>query len=206
MGIELKALVDPSKGPPTNCAVVHSLLLQLMPLLSGLTCILKMLKVLEVMKSFFESPLNPQKAVDVVTAMGDLASCFLLVDPIKICQMIKAILQMLLSYLQCVLDAIKSIMDFQIGIDLNSAQGNPVLLGTIECAQDNAAISLQQLQEAMAFITPLMSLLDPLLKIANLELTLPSIGDLAGQDAQQTVDTLQDAVDTLRQVIDSIPC
>ncbi|MCZ7640215.1 MAG: hypothetical protein M5U12_31680 [Verrucomicrobia bacterium] len=51
-----------------------------------------------------------------------------------------------------------------------------------------------------------MDLLQPLLEIAQLKLTLPSMGDLAGQDAQQTVATMQDAVDTLRQVIDSIPC
>lgn len=206
MGVELKALVDPSKGPPTNCAVVHSLMLQLMPLLAGLTCILRMLNVFASLKTFFESLPDLTKGGDVLAAIGKLVPCFGLVDPFALCRMIKAILQMLLSYLQCILDAIKSILDFQVGIDLNSAQGNPVLLGTIECAQNNAAISLQQIQEAMAFITPLMDLLQPLLEIAQLKLTLPSMGDLAGQDAQQTMATMQNAVDTLRQVIDSIPC
>jgi hypothetical protein len=206
MGVELKALVDPSKGPPTNCALVHSLMLQLMPLLAGLTCILRMLNVFAVLKGFVENPLNFQKAGEVVSALAKLVPCFGLVDPLALCRMIKAILQMLLSYLQCILDSIKSILDFQVGIDLNSAQGNPVLLSTLECAQDNAAITLQQLQEAMAFITPLMDLLQPLLEIANLNLTLPSIGDLAGQDAQQTVASMQEAIDNLRQIIDSIPC
>ncbi len=206
MGVELKALVDPSKGPPTNCAVVHSLMLQLMPLLAGLTCILRMLNVFAVLKGFVENPLNVQKAGEVVGALAKLVPCFGLVDPLALCRMIKAILQMLLSYLQCILDAVKSILDFQVGLDLNSAQGNPVLLGTLECAQDNAAISLQQIQEAMAFITPLMDLMQPLLEIAQLELKLPSIGDMAGKDVQQTVDSMQAAIDNLRQVIDSIPC
>lgn len=210
MGVELKALVDPSKGPPTHCAIVHSLMLQLMPLLAGLTCILRMLKTFSSLKAFFDAlPNLPEaftKVPDVVKALVDLSKCFLLVDPTALCAMIKAILQMLLSYLQCILDAIKSVMDFQVGIDLNSAQGNPVLLGTLECAQDNAAITLQQLQEAMAFIKPLMDLLQPLLEIAQLDLTLPSIGDMAGKDAQQTVASMQEAIDNLRQIIDSIPC
>lgn len=206
MGVELKALVDPSKGPPTNCALVHSLMLQLMPLLAGLTCILRMLNVFSAMKAFFGPPPDLLKAGDVAAAIAKLVPCFGLVDPTALCRMIKAILQMLLSYLQCILDAIKSILDFQVGLDVNSAQGNPVLLGTLECAQDNAAISLQQLQEAMAFITPLMDLLQPLLEIANLKLTLPSMGDMAGKDAQQTVASMQDAIDNLRQIIDSIPC
>ena len=55
LGVELKSMVDLSKGPPTDCALIHSLMLQLMPALGGMACFLKLITVI-------------QKALDVINS------------------------------------------------------------------------------------------------------------------------------------------
>jgi hypothetical protein len=67
-GVDIKSMVDPSNGPPTNCAVVHSLMLQLTPMLAGFTCILKMLNVMASLEKFAKSPLT--EAGDLISALG----------------------------------------------------------------------------------------------------------------------------------------
>ena len=67
-GAELKSIIEASK-PPTDCAMIHSLMVQLMPLLASMGCLLKMLKVFEGIKAVTDSisaPPNPIAIIDAV--------------------------------------------------------------------------------------------------------------------------------------------
>jgi hypothetical protein len=207
MGIELQAVADFSKGPPSDCALLHNLLIQLMPTLAGFTCILKILNVIGALEKFVQGPLNPSNVSGVVSAIGDMTDCLnIVLGPFAVIQTIKDILLLIISYLKCFLDAIKSILHFQVGIDLNSAQGNPTLLASLQCASDNAQTSMQQLLQALAPIEPLFKMMQPLIKISQLPIVLPPISDLANaQNISQAVDQLDAMVTQLQQIVEQIP-
>src|SRR5215213_3568351 len=115
-GAEIKSIIDASK-PPSDCSVATSLMLQLSPLLASMACLIKMLKVLAAVKKVVEnisippSPTAPvQVLTDIVTevlpALKEVASCFLLFDPCQLARMISAILGLILSYLRCMVQAV----------------------------------------------------------------------------------------------------
>jgi hypothetical protein len=211
MGIELQAVADFSKGPPTDCALLHNLLVQLMPTLAGFNCIIKILNVVASMEGFLGALPNvveaASKAGDVLNAIGDMKDCFeLVLGPVKVAETIKDILLLLISYLKCFADAMKSVLDFQAGIDLNSAQGNPMLLASLQCASDNAQTSMQQMLQALGPIEPLFKMMQPLIKISQLPIVLPPISDLANaKDASQAVDQLDAMLGQLKQIVEQIP-
>jgi len=213
MGIDLKSLTDISKGPPSDCALAHSLMLQVSPMLASMSRILKMLKVFSAMKdAITDSPpfFDPLAIGDLITALADLSSCFLLIDPIQICKMVKGILEVILAYIGCLIDAFESIWNFQVGIDLNSAQGNPVLLNSLICAQENAETSLNSLMQSMEGVMPLIDMVNIVLEIVGEDpielepIATPSLSDLAeGEDPLQPV---KDVRDVIQAVHDALPC
>jgi len=212
MGIELQAVADFSKGPPSDCALMHNLMVQLMPTLAGLNCILKILNVIGALEgfltSFAQGPFAAvSKAGDVLSAIGDMSDCLgIVLGPIPMIETIKDILLLIISYLECFVAAIRSVLDFQVGIDLNAAQGNPQLLASLQCASDNAETSMQQMLMALAPIAPLFKMIQPLIKISQLPIQLPAIGDLAGaSDVKSAVDQLDQMLIQLKQVLQSIP-
>jgi hypothetical protein len=211
MGIDLQAVHDFSKGPPSDCALLHNLLLQLMPTLAGFSCILKILKVIGALEGFLSALPNvidaAKKAGDVLSAINDMKECIdIVLGPIPMFETLKDILLLIISYLKCFVDAIKSILHFQAGIDLNAAQGNPVLLASLQCASDNAQTSMQQLLQALAPIEPLFKMMEPLIKISQLPIVLPPISDLANaKDASQAVDQLDAMLGQLQQIVEQIP-
>jgi hypothetical protein len=194
-GQELKALSDPSKGPPTDCALVHSLMLQLMPALASMDCFFKVLKVVQSLEKLKDIK-SPQDAVtglvDVATAAGNVLPCFAVFANIPI--MIVDILRLIVAYLKCIIEAVNSVLKFRVGIDLNSAQGNPVLLASLNCAQDNADISIAQLTEVLAVIKPLLEIMKELMKSATAQLPGP---------ANDALNVLPDGIKLLEQALDS---
>jgi hypothetical protein len=209
VGAEIKSLTDPSKGPPSDCAIVHSLMLQLMPMLAGFACILKILNVLTAMKKIFKSTLP---FIDVGAVFGSgglldsiekLSDCIPLVNPAPWIQMIKAILQMILAYIECLIEGFESIRQFKAGVDLNSENGTPLLLKTLDCAKNNADTSLASLLSAMGPIEPLLSLLQPITSLFNIDLSGMSLSaSSSGGDPLQPV---IDFHDKLSEIVDSIP-
>ena len=203
-GAQLQALADLSKGPPTNCALIHSLMLQLMPTLAGMTCVMKILGVIKALQDFATDPLT--RGGDLISAIDKVAGCFNMIAPTALLSMIKAILLLLIAYLRCFVEAVESIVNFQAGIDLNSAQGNPVLLASLSCASDNAQVSMGQLMQAIGAVQPLMDLIKPIMSMANLSIELPSISQISGSSnpaaALQQLDT---TLGQLQQIVDAIP-
>lgn len=207
MGIELQAVADFSKGPPTNCALLQNLMVQLMPALAGLTCIFKILGVIAALEKFMQNPVNPSSATGVLTAIGDMGECITSIIPgTALFEMIKSILLLVIEYLKCFVEAIKSVLDFQVGIDLNGAAGNPALLQSLQCASDNAATTMQQMMMALAPIQPLFKMLEPVIKLSNLPIQLPSIADITGaKDVAEAVDKLDAMLTEMQQIVASIP-
>ena len=218
-GVDLCSIADISGGPPTDSSLAQSLMLQVSPLLASMTCLFKILKVMKTLLDILDesktNPLSlPGNLIDKLPSdLLDLSSCFLLLDPCKLAKMIAGILQMILSYLGCLIEAFESIWNFQIGIDLNAAQGNPVLLASLECAQRNAQTSLISLNESLEGIKPLLDMIGILLEaigqspleLPPLEASTTNLADLApDQDPLAPIKTFRDALQGALDVVEAI--
>lgn len=208
-GAELTSIADISNGAPTDCALAHSLMLQIMPVLASTACIMKILKVIKALGDFANSP-NPLGALgDLAKAVADVSGCFLLIDPTQILKMIAAILDMIIAYLNCLISAFESIWNFQVGIDFNAAQGNPVLLASLNCAADNSQASMSGMMESMGGIMPLLDMVNMVMDIAGQDpiafptnLSTPTPAEIAGGvDPLAPVKGLRDGLVTARSAL-----
>jgi len=213
---ELRGLHDFSQGIPSDCTVTFNLLLQLPPLLASLTCPLRVLNVIAKLKDVA----NASDAPSLLSALPALAEA---IDKMADCLppklyleffcSIKDILLLILGFLKCLLDELKSILDLRINISISetSAAGNPVLLQVLACAEDNAKLSMQHLGASIEPIQPIIDLVGTLSGIVGLNLKLPSLVGLAGagddlQTLQNTINSLDQVVTDLLQVVEAIPC
>ncbi len=207
MGIQLQAIADLSKGPPTDCALLHNLMVQLMPTLAGLNCIIKILNVIGALEKFVQGPLNPSNVGGVLSAIGDMGECLSIVlGPAAVIPTIKDILTLIINFLLCFVQAMESILKFQAGIDLNGAQGNPNLLASLQCASDNAQTSMQSMMLALAPIEPLFAMVQPLIKISQLPIQLPSLAQVTGaQNIEEGLEQLGAMLIQMKQIVADIP-
>lgn len=223
-GAEIKSITNLAGGPPTSCDLAHSLMLQLSPMLASMDCLIKLLKaakaVLDILPTDPTSvtPATPVTIVTdlvekVVPALQDLVGCFLLFDPCKLARMIAGILAVLLAYINCLIEAFESLWNFKVGLDLDAAQGNPVLLASLNCADANAQASLTSLTQALESIQPFLDLLSPLTdivgEVAPVEIPTsfetPSLDDLSGdQDPLEGVKVFRDALQTAKDALDAV--
>ena len=215
---ELKSLVDTSKGPPTDCTLVHSLMLQLTPTLAGMTCFLKAMNVLKVLINIDIS--NPASIdpvsiiIELVKAVKKMEGCINVFGTLP--KMLKDILLLLVAYLKCIIQAIESIVNFQADIDLTASEGNPVVLASLTCAQQNAQNALNQQVKAMEVINPLLEAIKPIAELAGVSLNLPdlsklsnkslSVKDAAGlEELAKTLEELNIALEQLQQTAEALP-
>ena len=203
-GGALQPILDMSKGMPKDCTLVQSLILQITPMLAGMECMLRVLNVIMALKATAESAFT--KTGDLLAAIGELAECFIMLTPAGIAPLIAAVLRIVIHFLECFIDAFMSLYTFQVGIDLSSATGNPVLLNSLKCAQDNASKSMDALMSSMEGVQPLLDIVQLLGGIAGLQLTMPSLSDIAGQeDPLQAIESLKNTLEELAQIADSLP-
>jgi len=205
-GGTLTSIVDPSKGPPTDCTLAHSLMLQVMPMLSGLTCILRILNVI----SALEKALNATPPIiggigDLLGAIAKLKDCFGFFDPTNILAMIKQILLMVLAYLNCMLQAMESILKLKVGIAISGEGGTPLLIQTLNCSSSNADIAMNSMMSSMAAIQPLMDLINMIGGIVGLSITMPSLSLSVTGPGEDPLQPIRDFVTTLQEVVNSIP-
>jgi hypothetical protein len=210
MGIQLQAIADLSKGPPTNCALMTNLMGQLMPTLAGLNCIIKILNVIGKLEDFLNAFPNltevPSKAAAVVGAITDMSDCLSIVlGPFAIIPTIKDILTLIISFLLCFVEAMESILNFQVGLDLNAAQGNPNLLLSMQCASDNAEASMQGMMLALAPVEALFGMIQPLIALTHLPIQLPSLSSVTGaSNIKEGLDQLQVTLQHLNNIVVSL--
>ena len=204
-GVDIKAITDMSKGVPSDCAIVHSMMLQLMPMLSGFACVLKILNVISALEEALNAkpvPLVPG-IPKILSAIKDLSNCIPPLSAPAWLEMIKAILQMILAYIGCLIQSFESIRNFKAGIDLNAEGGTPLLLNTLDCAKNNADTSLASLMSAMAPIEPLLKFLEPIAKVVGIDLSGMSLsGSSSGDDPLQPI---IDFHDKLHEIVEAIP-
>ncbi len=210
-GGKLQSMINAADGPPNDCTVAHSLIIQVMPMMASMTCLLNVLKVISALKDAVSSV--PPDFAGLISAIDDMLDCLgIVLGPIPICSMVKDILKLIIAYLNCLIDALQSILDFQVGIDLNSAQGNPVLLFQLECAQKNADATMNGMMSSMQGLAPLFELINTALSIVgqdpigvpDMSAATPSLSDLA--DGKDPLEPMKTIVITLETIADALPC
>lgn len=209
-GGQLTAFRDFSQGIPSDCTLTFNLLLQLTPLLAALVCPLKILKFLGVLQQILKDPNPIARIGDLAHALEEMKDCLPSVLFTGFPSTIKDILLLILRFLKCLLDEIKSILRLQLSIDLKSAEGNPVLLDSLICAQKNAQRSMDHLMSSIEPIQPLMDVVGAISGTVGLSLDLPSLAGSTpvGNDLksiQDTVTKLDQIVTQLEQIVESLP-
>lgn len=203
-GVELQTMTDLSKGIPNDCSIVQSLMLQLTPMLAGFSCVLKILKVVTALQGLTKVPPDPSK---LITALADAADCLgLPINPKPWIDMIKGILQTILAFLGCLIQAFESVRNLKVGIDLDAEGGTPLLLNTLDCAKGNGDTSLASLLDAMGAIQPLMQIIEKITSIVpgvDSVIKLPVLGGSSG--GGDPLQPIIDFHDKLAELVDAIP-
>jgi len=207
-GGSLQAFNDISKGIPNDCSMSFNLLLQVAPLLASMDCLLKILKVLkplvEIVTGLTKVPPKPpaDALAELPGAIEALVPCFLIPTPASLLPFVKDILCLIRAVLKCLLQQFKSLRDLMQGLSLRleAAQGNDDLLATLQCAQDNAASSANNLTQAIEPITVLLGLVSPVMEMAG----LPSLELKAPGASPTDVAAMDELVNTLQAVVDAI--
>lgn len=216
-GGSINALTDISKGIPTDCSMIFNLMLQISPFLAATECLFKLLgliaPLIDVVKGLGPPP-DPIKLGSAIPkflkAAADLAPCLLVVTGAPLIPFLRDLLCLIIKALNCFLGQMKTLLGIMKGItlqlDLATASGNTELQRTLQCAQDNAAISAEHLTKSIEPIGVILKLASPLMGLAGVgPIELPSIGsdtDLAA--LEETVRTLQGVVGTLQIAADAL--
>ena len=203
-GSSMNAFIDMSKGIPNDCSMNFNLMVQMAPLLAAMECPLKMLKLLKPLVDIIQglpAPPSPGTLKEFVDAAAELAPCFTVFASIPM--FVKDLLCLVRSVLNCLLSQIRTVRNLLGGLQLRigEAEGNPDLLATLQCAQDNANASMQSLTQSIDPIAGLLELVGMVAQLGgqslNLSLSAPSAPpeDLAAID--DLIEVLQAAVDAI---------
>ena len=212
-GGNIQALHDLGKGIPTDCSLSFSLMLQIMPLLASMECVIKILKLIKPLSDIISNlptPPSPKLLKDFADAVADLAPCFLSITPAGMIPFVRDILCLILALLRCLIGQLKTLANVMEGLTLNlkaaEETGNKDLAETIKCAQQNSAASLQHLMNGFGPIGAVLELMSPFMAIAGVDaIKLPALGD--AEDAEginSTIQTLQGVVDTIQPICDAL--
>lgn len=199
-GIEMQAVADFSKGPPSECAMLSNLMVQLSPVLAAFSPIVTILNVFVALEKTAKSAF-----LDVGDLLAALAKVIDMLSPSGFVAAVKSILLMVIAYLECFIETMEGLLEFQASIDLSVAAGNPELLASLQCASGNASVSMQQLMQSLGPIGPILDLLKPLISLGGVPIPLPAIADLQGaKDIDATLKTLSKMLDDLKQVLEAV--
>ena len=200
-GIELQATADFSKGPPTQCALLASLLLQLAPAMAAMTPLLTVLNVFADLKSFLQGDVTK-----LVALLGDLTAVIEMLSPLQFLESIKSILLLVIAYLNCFIESLTSLLEFQASIDLSLAVGNPDLQASLQCANGNAGIAIQQMMLSLGPLGPVScNCFSPLSALQEFPLRLPAISSLQGEkDIEGALKSLSKMLTDLQKVLEAL--
>lgn len=210
-GAELKAFLDLSAGPATDCKLTFSLLLQLSPLLASMACLLKLFNVIGKLQEFAQAatdPLNklPKAVPGLVDAIADMAPCIPLLAPINLVIMLKGILQLIISFISCLISQLESILKFQATLEIDPASDNTTLNIALGCARKNAETALANATKSIEPLQPIFQMIGVIAGMAGVEVKLPDLSSLsAGADATATIEPLKEAVASLKAAIAALP-
>ena len=206
LGGSLSAMADFSLGTPSNCTMTFNLLLQVTPMLASIACLIKILGVVGALKDVFSSLPTPD-LVKLFKAIDDAVECIadVAVPVIPFVKTIIDILKLIVAFLTCFVDELTSIVNVQLSLDLNAAQGDPQLLAALQCAQQNAETSMANLNTGIQGIQPLISMVGTLASIAGVPINLAITAPPVGSSPLEAIAHLKATVDNLNQIVQSLP-
>ena len=209
-GAELRAFIDSSLGPPSDCRLTFNLLIQLAPYLGNLACFIKLMNVIAKLKDFVTAvpdPVKLGKAVpDLVKAIEDVTLCIPIFAIPNLLAMLKAILLLILSFLRCLVQQIQSVLKFQATLDLSGAGDNDALRGILECAKKNADTTMDSVKKSVEPLEPIFQMVGILADLAGHPIELPDMSAIsAGVDASATLQPLMDTITGLEAIVEAIP-
>jgi hypothetical protein len=200
-GIELQAVADFSKGPPTQCAMLSNLLVQLTPAMAAMTPLLNVLSIFALLKDFVQGDVTKIPALVVA-----LEKVIEMVTPLPFVAAVKSILLLIIAYLNCFIETVTGLLEFQASIDLSLAVGNPDLQASLQCASGNASVAIQQMMLSLGPLGPVMEILKPFISMGGISIALPSVSSLQGEkDIEGTLESLSKMLTDLQQVLEALP-
>jgi hypothetical protein len=206
LGGSLSAMGDFSVGTPSNCTMTFNLLVQVTPMLASIACLIKILGVIGALKDVFSSLPTPDLG-KLFSAIEAATECIVdvAVPIIPFVQTIIDILKLIVAFLTCFVDELTSIVNIQLSINLDAAQGDPALLAALQCAQQNATTSMNNLNAGIAGLQPLIAIIGTLASIAGVPLNLSLTPPPAGSDPLAAIAHLKATVDNINQIVQSLP-
>jgi hypothetical protein len=210
-GGRIMALHDLGKSIPTDCSLTFSLMLQIMPFMANMECIVRILKLVKLLSDAITSlPPTPKLILDIGEAVKDLAECFVAITPAGMIPFVRDILCLILALLNCLIGQLKTLAEVMSGltIQIQIAQdtGNKDLLATLECAQENSLVAMQHLMNGFGPIGVVMELMETFMGIAGIEaIKLPALGDASSaEELLEVITTLEEVVATIQTVVDAL--
>ncbi|WP_419694218.1 hypothetical protein ACN2CC_26430 [Mesorhizobium muleiense] len=210
-GGSLTALHDMGKAVPTDCSLSFSLMLQIMPLMASMECLLKVLKLLKPLSDAVTSPPpTPALIKEIVEAVADLAPCFVAITPAGMIPFVRDILCLLLALLRCLIGQLKTLAEIMGGLTIQleaaEASGNADLVSILKCAQENSLNSMQHLMNGFGPVGVILEMMSPMMSIAGVSaIKLPAMGDTSSTEGLNDVlTTLQTVVDTIQVAVDAL--
>lgn len=211
-GVDLKAFVDITAGPPTDCKLSFNLMIQLAPLLASMACLFKILDVISKIKDFATAVPDVAKLAQsvpkLVDAIGELEGCIPPLQLPRLALMLKGMLQLVISFLSCFLTQLDSLIEFRASLDFAAAEGNPILTESLMCANANVDAAQVNLLKSLEPLVPLMDVVGMVSGVAGIPVEIPDFGGMAasaGGDVNESIDSVRGAIDTLQAVVDGIP-
>lgn len=210
-GAALTSLSNIGQNIPNDCSLTFSLMLQIMPMMASMECVLKILKLLKPLSDAVTSPPPTPKLIgDIVKAVADLAPCFLMLTPAGMIPFVRDILCLILKVLNCLIGQLKTMGNLLGGLAITlegaRASNNDELAATIECAQQNAITAMGHLMEGLGPVQTIMDLASPFMSIAGVaEIKLPAIGSASDVESLNTViGQLGEVVGIIQQIVDAL--
>lgn len=210
-GAALTSLHNIGQNIPNDCSLTFSLMMQIMPMMASMECVLKILKLLKPLSDAVTSfPPTPKLIKDIVEAVADLAPCFLMITPAGMIPFVRDILCLILKILACLIGQLRTIGNLLEGltIDLEDARarGNDELVATLECAQQNALTSLGHALQGIEPVTAIMDLASPFMAIAGVSaIKLPALGSATDiESLNNVISTLDEVVGTIQGIVDAL--
>jgi hypothetical protein len=212
-GATINAFVDVAGSPPTDCRLNFNLLIQLGPLFASMACLFKILDVISKLKDFVSAvpsldPIKIGKAVpDLVSSITALSTCIPALQIPTLVIMLKHIILLILSFIDCVLEQIDSVLKFKLSLNFDAAQGNPTLTQALQCASNSADAALGNTMASLQPLQALMTIIGIIGSLAGHSLALPDFSSMSTDVSQveSTVSTLKNAVDSLKSIVQALP-
>lgn len=209
-GGSISGVTDITKGIPDSCSVNFSLLLQLGPILAPMHCMMSVLKLIKPLIDIVTGlPFPPAKAIaDFSEAVPDVMECILQVTGLGLPAFVKDLLCLIIKLLGCMIDQLRSIYDLMNGLSIQfeAAAGNPQLLATLECAQENAQRAAAGVMQGFEPVIAILQMAAPIMEpVTGTAIEIPALAPAGDLEQMETmITTLEEFVATLELIADGL--